>query len=226
MKYYCTTLLLSLLFIASNSSSAALPADVKADHPAAKAIERMLSMHVLSAPGGKFSGATAVSRTELASVLRQMAVTIAARKWKVEKSVPLTAKGVFPLIESGTWTKQHVSRYTMAISLARVGDYFENGMHRAAPGLKDTGKSETKLFTKPTIPSNHPAKISLNYLAAHKMLWKDSPLLQVDNTNFTAKDFSFAVAQMIVGLNDQLTSLNLDEKGESKDATFHQKKKK
>ena len=161
---------ISTCVLSSLSANAALPSDVKPSDPAANAVQRVLGMHLMKDHGGKFAGNSSVSRAEVAKALKGMAEAIVSKHWVKAKSAPLTVKRVDSLAASKGWKTQVVSRYSLAISIIKMGDYLVNGIHRAAPDATDTGQSTSKIMRKPALPKGRASDASLKYLVKNRMM--------------------------------------------------------
>ena len=214
----------STLFISSAVS--ALPKDVPSHSWASHAVEVALSNGILTTDShGRFDGKAEVTVAEVANSLEKLSKRIIAKRWVDSSSSPLP-KGSNTILEHGDWEHKRVNRYMLAAVLVRMGDYCEHGILRAPNGAKDTDKS-TALPSVPviTMAKSNPAYSAVHYLALHHMLWKDSPLLSA-NTTINGKVLSTVLAQMVVGLNNMLTSLGHDAENDTPDASFHARSKK
>jgi hypothetical protein len=215
-----------LLIGSLRAHSDTLPPDVRPDHWAAKAIPQALQNGLLSLQEDKkFHGDAKVTRNQTAIALARLAHELEDNSWKKLSSTPVSDKA-FIAQEETDWKKQLVSRYVLAFALTRFGNYVMNGLPRPKPGVKDLGKSDILETVKITLPRTHPAYEALTYLAKNRMIQPDSPLLKSGDTPIQGAELSHALAEMTVGLNDRLTSLNHDANGETPDASFHQKPKK
>lgn len=200
------------------------PKDVTASHWAAPAVEAALQNGILSLESGKFNGDDKVTRAEAVVTLAKLARALETGKWKARGSVPIPSK-VVKTLEKGNWQAQPVTRYALAMTVSRLADYVTNGIQRAKPGEKDVNKSIV-LPPKPEIalPKTDPAYESLRYLVDKRMLWPKSPLLKPDSGTLTGAQWSVALAQMVTGLTNQLTDLNKEADGSTKDRSFRNKR--
>lgn len=188
-----------------------LPADVRAAW-ARKGVQSALANSVLApAKDGSFHGETKATRAEVVIALAKLAKALETGAWKASPSERVPEK-----IASGglaaNWKQQSVSRYALAVILARFGDYAANGLSRPAAKGKNVGKSEAiPPKATVTVPRANPAYDSLVYLTNRRMLWPDSPLLKADDHTVTGAELSRALAQMATGLIDIRTELAPDE---------------
>jgi hypothetical protein len=197
---------------------AAVPSDVRANHWARSAVQRLLASGIMSLPDGRaFHGEAKVTHTQAVITLARMAQALETGKWKAAKSAPDSAT-LLADKRPASWQKQPVTRYMLASSLVRFADYFANGIHRAPADSKDLAQS-TALPEKATVsvPRTHPAYTALVYLTSRRMVWPGSPLLKPDNRPATSGEVSRALAQMVAGLTDRLTELGHDSEGNTLD---------
>lgn len=214
----------STLLIASTAF--ALPKDVPSRLWASHAVEVALSNQILSTDSrGRFDGNKSVTTAEVADSLEKLSKRIISKKWVDASSSPLP-KGSNTILETGDWEHKKVTRYILAAVIVRMGDYCEHGILRAPKGTEDTGESKA-LPPVPVISmaKSNPAYPAVHYLALHHMLWKDSPLLSADST-INGKVLSTVLAQMVVGLNNMLTSLGHDAENNTPDSSFNARSKK
>jgi hypothetical protein len=206
-------------------SAHALPPDVRAGHWAAHGVTETLRNGVLAVDtDGKFHGEAKVTRAQAAAALAKLAQKLEADQWHAMPSVAVP-ESVNATLERGDWKSRPVTRYILASVLARFGDYVSHGVTRAPADSKDAGKSEILPdLGKPKLSSSQTANPALAYLAAHQEMFPKSPLLKAGSQTLTGAELSQAVSEMVVGLNDRLTSLGLDEKGDTPDKTFHKPK--
>ena len=201
--------------------------DVPKTHWASRAVREVVKNNVLPPAQDKaFHGANSVTRQQAIIAIAKLARALESKTWQAAASEPLPEKSDQDA-QGENWQKKPVSRYVLAVTLARVGDYFANGAHRADVKSKDTGKSVILPDApKITVSAKNPAYDSLTYLAKRRMIGPDSPLLTADDAPLMASELSGALAQMLVGLNDRLTDLGHDEKGDTPDHTSLSKKPK
>lgn len=203
-----------------------LPSDVRPNHWAAKAVPQALENGILSLQSDKqFHGDAKVTRAQTAIAIAKLARTLENNTWKKQSSVAIPDR-VDAIMDQTTWKKQLVSRYVLAYTLTRMGNYVANGLPRPKPGVSDLGKSVAIEPVTISVPRSNPAYESLAYLAKNRMIRPNSPLLKADDSPIQGEEISRALTDMTVGLNDRLTSMNHDANGETPDATFHTKPKK
>ncbi|HLV79126.1 MAG TPA: hypothetical protein VKT32_02560 [Chthonomonadaceae bacterium] len=201
-----------------------LPSDLQSGHWAAAAVRETLQNHVMDLPDGRhFRGDAVVTRDQAAIALAKLAHALMAGTWRASPSVPVP-QSAFRRLGTADWQTQPVTRYALAVVLARAGDYVMNGLPRPDPQAKDLAKS----VAIPDIPQlkvarTDPAYPSLLYLANNHMLWADSALLHAGRQPIRGAELSKALAEMIVGVNNRLTPLGHDESGNTIDKTSHQK---
>ncbi len=203
----------------------ALPPDVPANFWAARAIKQTTAngiLHPLS--DGLFHGKQTVHSQELAIALARLAQSLKNGSWAAEASQPLP-DSIMHEQKLGDWQAKPVTRYMLAEVLARMGNYCWHGITRAPKTAKDTGKS---IVVPPTprisVPHASPAWAALHYLANAHMIAPGSCLLLQGNPVINGAQMSRALADMVNGLNNQITSLGLDANGNTPDASFHKKK--
>ncbi|HLH79432.1 MAG TPA: S-layer homology domain-containing protein [Chthonomonas sp.] len=216
---------LLLLLLLGATPALCLPPDVRPNHWAAAYVQQALENHLLSLESdGRFHGEQKVTRIDVAIALARLAKALQDNTWHAAPSKPVP-ESVVQTLKERRWQNRPVTRYILASVLCRIGNYVANGITRAPANAKDTAKSEA-LPTNVSIavPPTNPAYASLRYLVQHREIGPDSPLLQADRTPITAAQLGVAVAQMVTGLNDQLTSLGHDAQGNTPDASFHKPK--
>jgi hypothetical protein len=197
---------------------AAVPSDVRANHWARSAVQRLLEAGIMSLPDGRaFHGEAKVTHTQAVITLARLAQALETGKWKAAKSAPVSAN-LMAEKRPDAWQKQPVTRYMLASSLVRFADYVANGIHRAPANGKDLAQS-TAIPEKATVtvPRTHPAYTALVYLTSRRMVWPGSPFLKPDDRPATSGEVSRALAQMVTGLNDRLTELGHDSEGGTPD---------
>lgn len=202
-----------------------LPADVPGSHWAAASVQEVTRNGVLDLPDGRhFRGESKATRAQAVIALAKLARLLQAGTWHGGGSVPVSAKTAAAIQENDGWQSQPLTRYSLAVALARTGDYVANGMHRDT-GAKDLAQSIVfPAKPKVTVSRANPAHSALVYLVNNNMIWPGSPLLKADSTPIRGAEMSRALAQMVTGLNNRLTSLGHDENGETPDKTFHPKR--
>jgi len=216
---------LCLAALPAGASGGALPSDVPSGHWAAAAVREALQNHVMDLPDGRhFRGESLVTRNQATVVLAKLARELTAGTWHASPSVPVPVSAVRRL-NTADWQNRPVTRYVLAVVLARSADYVMNGLPRPGPQDKDLAKSEAL----PDIPEvkvsrSNPAYPSLMYLADNHMAWPDSPLLHAGSQPIRGAELSHALAEMIVGVNNRLTPLGHDKNGNTQDKTFHMNK--
>jgi hypothetical protein len=210
------------LFLMPWRAAAQLPADVKANHWAAAAVQQVLTNKVMTLENGKFGGDATVTHTQAVIAVAKLARLLEAGTWKKEPSRAVPGK-VISTLEQGTWKQKPVTRYALASVLARMGNYFANGVPRPAPN-SNLAKSIV-LPAKPTIPpiANKEAAEAVAYLVNGRMLGPKSPVLKPENRPMLGAELSQTIAEMVIGLNDRLTDLGQDEEGNTIDANTKKK---
>jgi hypothetical protein len=224
MKNWILWSTFALLCGAVSLQAQTLPSDVRANHWAAPAIKSVLSNRVMFVEAKQFRGEAKVTRTEAIVFIANLARALETQRWRGAKSVPIPAKAE-ALADQSDWRTQPVTRYAMARILARAGDYYNNGVRRAAQNSPDRGKSTTiPQRTTVTLNSTHPAFNSVTYLAKLHLIWPSSPLLNPDNKPVTGAEVAVALSQMLVGLNNLHTDTGKELDGSTPDRTFRPKK--
>jgi hypothetical protein len=173
--------------------------------------------------GTNFRGEAKVTRTQAVVALAKLAQALETRKWKAETSDALPDNtSAIQVVDS----KQPVTRYTLALSLSRFGNYLMNGVPRPNPNGKDIAKSDViPAPSRIPVPATHPAYKSLEYLAKKKMISPDSPLLKADSAPLKSVELSQGLAEMATGLTNLWTELGKEEDGSTPDRSFHNKPK-
>jgi hypothetical protein len=217
-------LVLGILSVSAVASQA-LPKDVSSRSWAASAVQEAIANKVLrTLPDGSFHGSMPVTRAQVVVALAAEAHVLTAGSWQHHKSSAVP-ESVVNQLNSGDWRAKPVTRYMLASVLTRMGDYLNNGLHRAAPGAKDTAKSVAlPPVAKVHVSPRSPYYSALHYLAVNKMVWSGSVLLQVNNAHVTSAQLSEAVAEMAEGVTNRVTSLGFDKTGATPDKTFHPKR--
>jgi hypothetical protein len=179
---------------------AQVPRDVPSGHWARSAVLAVTGRGVMSAPGGKFGGTRAVTRTELATALANLARSLEQGKWPKTETVPLAKAPAGARLD-----RQTVTRYELAVVLYRTAQYVMQGLPKRAGKTFGNSVILPAPFKPKGVPSSNPAYESLSYLAKNRMIWPDSPLLKPGRQPVTGAQTADAVAQMVIGLNDRLT---------------------
>lgn len=186
------------LFACSVPCLAGTVNDVPASHWAKAEVQEIVSHNIMSAPNGKFSGATLVTRRELAISLAKLAQSLEKGEWKSLAAAPVKQQ------PDKSGTDKPVTRYQLAFVLDRIA-------HFAAAGLpRSTGKAyfqsvQLPPIPKVTVPRTDPAFASISYLAGNKMAPGTSILLKPGDQPVTGKELADCITSMIAGLNDKLT---------------------
>jgi hypothetical protein len=204
--------------------AASLPAGAQQGGWASRSVQEVVRNGVMTPVSGKsFQGDALVTRTQAAIALAKLARALETGSWHPSQSAPVTNK-VIPTLRQGDWKQRPVTRYALADVLARTADYVANGLPRPDSHANDLGKSLVPQKVTVTVSRANPAYESLTYLASHRMLTPNSPLLKADSAPLRGDELRRAVADMVVGLNDRLTPLGHDAEGNTPDATFHKKR--
>jgi len=216
---------LGCIALSVRAMAQSLPPDVRAGHWAAAPVQIALRNQILSVEADKnFHGDVKVTHQQAVIALARLGKALETGAWQKSASVPVSfAKtGVAP--QAGAWEKQGVSRYVFATVLTRMGDYANNGLLRAKPGEKDTGKSTVvPPAVTVTLSRSSPAYASITYLADHRMVGPGSPLLSADDKTLTAAEMTRAMKDLIIGLTDRVTDMGHDADGNTRDEAFHPK---
>src|SRR5579884_2158804 len=179
---------------AGNRRAAPQPVDVPPNHWARQAVLQVLQDGVMALPDGRaFHGEAKVTHTQAVIALAKLAQALEAGTWRAVSSRPVPDR-LMAGSHATSWQQQPVTRYVLAETLARLGNYIANGL-----------------------PRTHPAYASLAYLTHNRMIWPHSPLLKPDNKPILGAELSTALAQMTAGLTDRLTSLGHDANGDTID---------
>jgi hypothetical protein len=179
---------------------APLPTDVAAKHWAASSVRAVLDAGVMAAPGGRFGGATSVTRDELIGVLARTARALEQRKWPGGEPRAVR-EGKRP----ANWKTAAVSRYRLAAVLARVVPLALAGLPPRNAARRFNSETIPKAPSLKGVPRNSPAYRDLEYLAGRRMVWPGSALLKPGKQTVTGEQLSIALAQMIAGLNGGVT---------------------
>ena len=217
---------LGCIALSMRATAQSLPPDVRAGHWAATPVQIALKNQILSVEADKnFHGDAKVTHLQAVIALARLGKALETGAWQRRASVPVSFAKTSIAPKSGAWENQGVSRYVFATVLTRVGDYANNGLVRAQPSEKDTGKS---VVVPPavtvTLPRSSPAYASMSYLAAHRMVVPGSPLLSADDKTLTATEMTRAMKDLVIGLTDRVTDLGHDADGSTHDEAFHPKK--
>lgn len=217
----------TVLALPAAASAAGLPRDVPPGHWAATSVQEVLDNHVMSLAGpAAFHGEQTVTRRQAVIAMANLARDLQKGTWHAAPSVSVI--GGDALAKLGTaWRSQPLNRYALATILARMGDYFTNGVPRPAADAKDLGKSAIiPPAPKITAAPSNPAYSSLVFLASNRFVWPKSPLLAADNRPVTGGEMSRGLTEMVISLNNQLTPLGHDEQGGTIDVNSHRKQPK
>ena len=220
--------IIALVCIASSMRATAqsLPPDVRNGHWAATPVQIALRNQILSVEADKnFHGDAKVTHRQAVIALARLGKALETGAWQRSASVPVSVSKTAVAPKSGAWETQGVSRYVFATVLTRLGDYANNGLVRAQPTEKDTGKS---IVVPPAVAvalsKSSSAYTAMIYLAGHRMVGPDSPLLSADDKTLTAAEMTRAMKDLISGLTDRMTDLGHDADGSTHDEAFHLKK--
>ena len=127
--------------------------------------------------------------------------------------------------DQGAWKTKDLTRYELASTLVRLGNYFVGAVSHPASGAKHLGESILlPQGVKPGIVPGHPAYQAVAYLTAGRMIASNSRFLKPDTSFVKSAELSDLLASMAIGVNDKITELGLDEVGSTPDKTFHNKK--
>jgi hypothetical protein len=217
---------LGCMALSARATAQSLPPDVRPGYWAAAPVQVVLRNHILSVEADRdFHGDAKVTHLQAVLALARMGKALEAGTWQNSKSVPVTVAKTDVAPKTGTWEAQSVSRYVFATVLARMGDYVSNGLVRAKPNEKDTGKS---IAIPPpvavTLPKSSTAYDALTYLASRRMIGPGSALLAADDKPLKATEMSRAMRELITGLTDRLTDIGHDADGSTHDESFHPKR--
>lgn len=216
--------LLSAALLLLTVSALALPPDVRPNQWAAADVQQALENHILQVePDGLFHGEQKVTRQQAAIAIARLAEALQNNAWHARPSKPVPSRVAITLRQR-KWQNRPVTRYILAATLCRIGNYVAKGITRAPANAADRAKSNILPAVKIALPPSNPAYNALVYLAQHREIGPDSPLLKADPNPITGAQWSLALAQMVTGLNDQLTSLGHDEEGNTPDKSFHKPK--
>ncbi|HZO89422.1 MAG TPA: hypothetical protein VFB38_13915 [Chthonomonadaceae bacterium] len=203
---------------AGNRRAAPQPVDVPPNHWARQAVLQVLQDGVMALPDGRaFHGEAKVTHTQAVIALAKLAQALEAGTWRAVSSRPVPDR-LMAGSHATSWQQQPVTRYVLAETLARLGNYIANGLPRPGKDSKDLGQSVVLPGGAAIgVPRTHPAYASLAYLTHNRMIWPHSPLLKPDNKPILGAELSTALAQMTAGLTDRLTSLGHDANGDTID---------
>ncbi|MCW3051731.1 MAG: S-layer y domain [Chthonomonadales bacterium] len=219
-------IVLGCIALSARAMAQSLPPDVRAGHWAATPVQIALRNQILSVEADKnFHGDAKVTHLQAVIALARLGKALETGAWHKSASIPVSVAKTAVAPKSGAWEKQSVSRYVFATVLTRMGDYANNGLIRAQPSEKDTGKS---LVVPPavavTLSKSSPAYASMTYLTGHRMVGPGSPLLSADDKTLTAAEMTRAMKDLVSGLTDRVTDLGHDADGNTHDESFHPKK--
>ncbi len=211
--------------LSARTSAQSLPSDVRPGHWAATPVQVVLRNHILSLESDQgFHGDAKLTHLQAVLALSRLGKALETRTWQGSASVPITVAKTDVAPKTGTWEGQGVSRYVFATVVTRMGDYANNGLVRARPNEKETGKS---IALPPpvavTLPKTSPAYEALTYLASRRMIWPGSPLLSADDRPLKAGEMTRALKELVAGLNDRVTDIGHDAEGNTHDESFHPK---
>lgn len=216
---------LGCLACAGPLSAQSPPPDVRPGHWAAAPVQAALQNHILSLQADKnFHGDAKVTHLQAVIALARLGQALESGSWHAAPSVPISAAKTRVPPKEGSWEGRTVTRYVFATALTHMADYANNGIVRAKPTEKETGKST--LIPPPVavkISKSNPAYDSLNFLASHRMVGPKSALLQADDKPLQAGEMSDALREFVLGLNDRVTDLGHDAEGNTHDEAFHPK---
>ena len=202
------------------------PSDLKAGHWARASTLRMIEMGIIPAhaKGKAFDGDKPATRTEIINALAKWAKTLESGKWKTLRSVPVTST-IEKTLNGKGWQEKPVTRFVLADTLARTGDYFALSL-KPVPS-KDETRGQSKAITAPLkirLTKSHPAYVSLNYLATNRMISSGSPLVNPNGDPLSSASFSLALAQVATGVVNRVTPLGHDENGGTIDQNSFKKR--
>lgn len=221
-----TPLVLGCIALATTASAQSLPPDVRTGHWAAAPVQSVLRNNILNLqPDKAFHGDAKITHTQAVIALARLGRTLEAHTWQSSPSIPIAFTKTHASPKSGPWETQGISRYVFAAAVARLGDYADNGIVRAKPDEKETGKSTViQAPAAVKISKTNPAYEALTYLASHRMITPGSKLLTPDDKPLTAAEMTRALKDLMIGLNDRVTDIGHDADGNTHDEAFHTKK--
>ena len=202
------------------------PTDLKAGHWARANTLRMIEMEIVPAhaKGKTFDGEKPATRTELINALAKWAQILETGKWKTSRSAPVTP-AIEKTLNAKSWGDKPVTRFVLAETLARTGDYFALALKPVPSEDKTRGKS--RAITAPLkirLTKSHPAYVSLTYLASNRMVSSGSPLLNPNGASLSSAGFSAALAEVATGLMNAMTPLGHDKDGSTIDQNSFKKR--
>ncbi len=198
MRRYLIAFVVGSLFIASKASFA--QTDVPASHWSKSMVSTLVSLGVMSAPNGKFSGDAPATRADLA-----VATAAAARHLEAATWPKAAAKPVGPPSNSVAWRAKVVSRYELASILYKSAAFAAKGLP-VKPAKPFVDSLAMPPAVKPTgiTKSTGAARTAALYLAQNRMLAPKSVLLAADATAVTGQQVADAVSQMLIGVNARM----------------------
>ena len=201
------------------------PTDIRPKHWATEAVSTVLNNKVMDfSSGTQFRGEAQVTRTEAVIALAKLAKCVETGTWKIGKIEPISGNAE-SLGTQSNWTKQPVTRFILAKTLASIGNYITKGVKKPAPNTKELAASiVVPAAEKIKIPASHPAYNALTYLTSKRLLWGKNVLFNPDNKPLQSSELSEAVALVVVGLNNHRSELGKDETGATPDKSFQRKK--
>ncbi|MDE2127066.1 MAG: hypothetical protein KGJ62_10790 [Armatimonadetes bacterium] len=206
------------------AAQGALPRDVPRSNWAAKSVHACLANGVMRTAGGLFRGSAEATQQDVVIALAQLGRLLYAGRWQGGPSRPVNTESSRASINNTHFFHGTVTRYVLADSLCRMADYFQNAVHLPWKGGKQLGHSAAlPAIVKSRLPAGNPARVAFAYLATHRELWPDSPLLHATHAGITGDELSSALAELVVGLNNLRTPLGLDANGNTPDFTFHKR---
>lgn len=199
-----TALLLGLLIGTSAPRALGLEGelkDVPERHWAADSVRLIVSLGIMTAPGGMFAGDRKVTRAEMVTVLARFARLLEQRRWPDVKPERLPESA-----PSATWKKRPVTRYELAVAVARLGSIAMAGMQEKPPAKPQDSEAIPlpAYVEKGKYPP--PVERELRYLAERRYLWSGSRLLQPDRDPVTGEEAAQGLAMVIAGVNARWTA--------------------
>ena len=99
------------------------PTDIRPKHWATEAVSTVLNNKVMDfSSGTQFRGEAQVTRTEAVIALAKLAKCVETGTWKIGKIEPISGNAE-SLGTQSNWTKQPVTRFILAKTLASIGNY-------------------------------------------------------------------------------------------------------
>ncbi|HSV72919.1 MAG TPA: S-layer homology domain-containing protein [Chthonomonadales bacterium] len=194
---------LAALAVAAASTAACAqtrPADVPANHWAAAAVTAVVDRQVMDTPSGRFGGNQTVSRAQLITILAQFTRSLKAGRWEDKQ-----AAGVAPATRNAAWRRQPVTRYELAVVLARMGSYTARGIPVTAPSIVGESVAIPPALRPAGTGLTAAQRADLDYLVRMRLIWSGSPFSANLRAPVTGADLSTALVQLVAGLNAQVT---------------------